>query len=65
MITHISCFCDKYNGSLLSFITRCYLLLACFPLAIMYISVQNPILILPITKTICSKHVNNGTKIPK
>ena len=39
MITNINCSCENYND-LIHFITHCYLILACFPVGIVYIPVQ-------------------------
>ena len=38
--TKIRCFFEHYNGLLLCFITHCFLLLAYFPVGIVYIPVQ-------------------------
>ena len=66
MITKISYFYEHYNGLLLHFISNFFLLLACFPLGIVYTPVKKLILlILTHNKKLCRKHVDPGIKNPK
>ena len=64
--TKISCFCENSNVLIIHFITHCFLLLDCFSVGIVYIPVQNVIiLILTHNQKLCRKYVDLGTKGPK
>ena len=66
MITQISCFFKHYNGLLVHFITSYCILLACFPVVIVYIPVQKVVfLIFTYNQKLCGKHVDPVTKSTK